>query len=498
MPILFFTSFFFNMSRSTTALAIVFFLSFVCTDARASINHLVKCWEKQVGPLRDQFLVLHYSENQNTRYHSPEPWQVLPVKSQGRIYCNAENFAQSDTVTNEGKPYVSVVQFSPSELLSKPYWSTAPRPVTKSQIAHVKIENARYSPVLLLRYFLDQHPSPDSSSDATFAVYTLDINKAIVRLFIRKADFLLEKIVTIEHDGVLGDIAETILYEDFAQYEKLSYARRVRIEKIQNIHDEVMVSAVGIVSQVPSLIEKPADYSVGEDEEEVPNVSVKKMNDHLYSVQLLHAETQSLLVEFKDFFVAIDVPLSSENGELVLQEARKIAPGKPVKYYAFGHHHPWYIGGVRPFIRQGATVLCRKENISYVEYIANAPHALKPDSLYLHPRPLQTQLLDSITTITDGSFEMKIYHIGIQSAHTSDYLLFYFPSEKLVFEGDLAWIPQKGPVKKAGRTQAALYNAIKHIGIDVDTIAQTWPLGEKRSMKSVFSFSELEESANMK
>src|SRR5690606_21927527 len=106
-----------------------------------------------------------------------------------------------------------------------------------------------------------------------------------------------------------------------------------------------------------------------------------------------------------------------------------------------------------PFVYRGATVLCRRENREYVEYVAQAPHALQPDSLFLQPRPLHTQLLDSVTTITDGSFAMEIYHIGMQSAHTSAYLLFYFPSEKLVFEGDLAWIPESGAVQKAGRTQ---------------------------------------------
>ncbi len=484
------------MNRCITLLSLVFFLPCLCTDAHAdSPSYLAKCWEKQVAPLRDRFFSFHYQEQQNRLYHSPEPWQLLPVQSEGSISCSRNSFYQCDTIANNGKLYVSATQFSPTELLIQPYWSKSPVSVTKGRLAEQKIVKARYSPILLLDYFIEHRPLPDTSSEAEYAVYTLDINKTVVRLFIRKADCLVEKVTTMQHDDLLGDVTETTMYEDIVQHEGLSYARRIRIEKMQNIREEVTVSAIGLVPHVTPLLETPAHYSIEEDQDEAPLVTVEKIADNIYSVQLWHAETQSLLVEFKDFFVVVDVPLSSENGELVVQEAHRIAPGKPVKYYAFGHHHPWYIGGVRPFIHKGTTVLCRKENLAYVEYIAQAPHTLQPDSLSIQPQPLKTQLLDSVTTITDGSFEMKIYHIGMQSTHTSDYLLFYFPSEKLVYEGDLAWIPISGSVKKAGRTQMALYNSIRRLGLDVATIAQTWPLGEKHETKSRFSFSELEQSA---
>jgi hypothetical protein len=87
-----------------------------------------------------------------------------------------------------------------------------------------------------------------------------------------------------------------------------------------------------------------------------------------------------------------------------------------------------------------------------------------------------------------------IYLIGDKSVHTNDYLLFYFPAERLLLEGDLAWIPQDGELKKAGKRQAGLYNSIKELGIPVDTICQQWPVGNRYEVKSVFPFSELEES----
>ena len=483
------------MNNSTAALALALFFLFAGTDAVA-VDYLKQCRDRQVGPAEQQFVVFGYTESRNSFYHSPEPWQVVHTKSRGSIWCNANHFLQSDTVVAEGEPRISAIQFSPAELLVKVYWKKDLLAVNRSAFTEQVFETARYSPMLLIAYFLEHGPVADTTESA-FAVYTLTINTAIVRLFIRKSDALAEKVVITRNHDILGDVTDTVVYEDFAQYGQLHYARRISIRKMQNICDSVAIAAVGMEKEVTPLIEN-AGYSMEEDRETTPETAVEKIADNIYAINLLHAETKVGLVEFKDFFVVFDVPLSSANGELVLKEAKRIAPEKPVKYYAFGHHHPWYIGGVRPFIRSGATVLCRKENLAYVQYIAGAPRTIQPDSLHLRPMPLKTQLVDSVLTITDGSFEMKICHIGMKSAHTTDYLLFYFPSEKLVWQGDLAWIPSEGPVATPGRTQVGLYNAIKHLGLDVATIVQTWPIGEKRRTKTVFSFGELEESVKLK
>jgi hypothetical protein len=148
---------------------------------------------------------------------------------------------------------------------------------------------------------------------------------------------------------------------------------------------------------------------------------------------------------------------------------------------------------MRPFIHKGATIISPKENIEYVTYLANAPHTLSPDSLQMQPKPLQIQLINDSLAISDGKFEMKIYFIGEKSAHTNDYLIYYFPKEKLLFQDDLVWMEKEGEIKKAGERQAGLYNAILDIGIHIDTIIQSWPVKDY-GVKTVIPFSDLEKS----
>jgi hypothetical protein len=128
-----------------------------------------------------------------------------------------------------------------------------------------------------------------------------------------------------------------------------------------------------------------------------------------------------------------------------------------------------------------------------VRYIAEAPHTLNPDALQKEAKMLQTEDIINEKTISDGTFEMKIYCIGKKSEHTNDYLVYYFPSEKLLFEDDLVWINREGEIRKAGKRQAGLYNALKDLKLDIKTIVQSWPVADY-GVKTVIPFEDLEKS----
>jgi glyoxylase-like metal-dependent hydrolase (beta-lactamase superfamily II) len=461
-------------------------------------DYLKNCYDKQVKPLNNFYLCVSYKENRNELGHDFEPWKQTNYTTRGTIWCNAGDFLKNDTLTRGNDSYYSKTHLDKSTLLFRDYGDENLSPVTAGMFSGYLFETARYSPIMLIDYFALQKPSAENESDTAFAIYKLIINKAVVRLYIRKKNNLMEKAVILMNDDMLGDVTSTYMYKEYSETGGVHFPCAVDIEKINGrLHDEIRITAGTLMTRAPVLINKPVDYSL--DETEVKqDVTTEKYNDNIYFINLKHTESKSVLVVFKDFLLAIEAPLSSANGELIISEARKIAPGKPVKYFAFSHHHPWYLGGMRPFVHIGATILTVKDDIPYLEYLASAEHSLQPDSQQLQPAPLKTDETGMNKTITDGDYKMEIYFIGGKSAHTNDYLLFYFPSEKLLVEGDLVWIPQNGEIKKAGKRQAGLYNAIKELGIEVETIIQEWPISDKYGVKSVIPFSELEQSVNVK
>jgi len=463
-----------------------------------SNNYLQECWVKPVNTLPGQYLTFSYSENRNELEHSFEPWQQTNYISKGIVWCNAYNFLRTDSLTFKGKNYNSKTQLDKTALLFLDYGDKDLSKVTQSMFLDQTFQTARYSPVMLINYFVQQKIIADTESNDIWAVYKTSINKTIVKLYIQKSDGLLHKITTWSDDELFGDVLTTYTYSDYSNSSKLFYPKSIQIEKINGkVKDEVKISTAIIVTEVPKLLDRPLAYKVIQDTIIKPEIEVENYSDNIHFIELKHTDDKVMVVEFSDFLLVAEAPLNSKNGELIISEAKKMAPHKPIKYFVFGHYHPHYLGGIRPFIHIGAKIICSEADEEYITYLANAPHSLNPDSLQIQPKPLLFENIKDSLTITDGKFDMKIYFIGKKSEHTNDYLIYYFPVEKLLFEDDLVWIAKDGEIKKASARQAGLYNAIKGLGLDVKTIIQSWPVADY-GVKTVIPFEDLTKSMNVK
>lgn len=475
-------------------------IAFLAIQSNAqSDNILQRCWERQVKPLKNNYLTFSFSEKRNELEHSFKPWQESNYSSTGTVWCNADNFLKSDSLTVRGKKYNSKTQLNESTLLFLDYGDKELFSVTENMFQNQVFNSIRYSPINLINYFFQHKITANNEGNSEFAIYKTTINKALVRLYIRKSDNLLDKITILSYDELFGDVLSTFSYSDYSKINNLSFPKTIQIEKINGkVKDEVKISnAANIIKEVPQLLDQPINYKLVEDTEITPEIKVEKYSDNIHFIELKHTDDKVMVVEFSNFLLVAEAPLNSENGELIISEAKKIAPNKPIKYFVFGHYHPHYLGGMRPFIHKGATVLSVKSNEEYVKYLANAPHALNPDSLQLQPMPLKIEEIKDSLTITDGKFEMKIHFIGEKSEHTNDYLIYYFPDEKLLFQDDLVWIAKEGEIKKASKRQAGLYNAVKELGLDVMIIIQSWPVADY-GVKTIIPFADLENSMKIK
>ncbi len=463
-------------------------------------DYLQACWQRQVQPLKSNYLVVNYHETVNELEHNLAPWQTTAYAGRGTVWISPDGFRKQDTLTATARQrtYFSTTQRDGDNLLYRDYGDAELFAATRGMQQDYVFRAARYSPVSLLAYFQQHHVPATAPAPTGLAGYETTINHTVVRLFIRQQDNLLAYVTLLSPDEMLGDVTTTFRYQDYAQLGKLAYATRVQVEKANGkIAEAVELRPATAQANAPALLTAPAGYQLLPDEAPTPEVRVETYRPHLHFVELKHTNDRALIVEFDQFLLVAEAPLTSQNGELLLAAARQLAPNKPIRYFVAGHHHPHYLGGVRPFVQCGATVLVGAGDEAYVRYLATAPHTLRPDSLQRHPRPVQVEEIpvQGKKTITDGQFEMQIYCIGTQSAHTEDYLLYYFPSEKLLFEDDLAGIPQQGPVRKAGARQAGLYKAIQDLYLDVTTVVQSWPVN-KAGIKTVFSFSDLAQSVN--
>ncbi|WP_381508031.1 MBL fold metallo-hydrolase, partial [Spirosoma flavum] len=409
---------------------------------------LARCWAKQVEPLGPQYLQVSYQEQRSELEHTAEPWQQTPYQARGTLWINATHFRQVDTLYSptRKKVYYAKTQADPQTLLLLEPGEDKLATVSPQRLAAQLLAAARYSPIWLLDYAHRYPPALDPERSSTQrACYQLQLNQTRVRLFIRHSDGLLDQVTLLEADPMLGDLLTTITYQEYRRLGHSWQPTRITIDKVNGrLHDQVLLAQAKLTPQAPVLLQRPADYALTPVGEVTATLHSEKYSDHIYFITLPHTDDRVMLVEFTDFLLVAEAPLSSQNGELIIQQVRQLVPAKPIRYFVAGHHHPHYLGGVRPFVHRGATILSSPGNEAYIHDVTAATHQLSPDSLALAPKPLKLESVGAHKTITDGQFRMEIYHMGPQSAHTNDYLIYYFPDQQLLFEDDLVWLPKTG------------------------------------------------------
>jgi glyoxylase-like metal-dependent hydrolase (beta-lactamase superfamily II) len=426
--------------------------------------------------------------------HGAAPWSTVPTTFTGSVFTSEKETYFECSFQKNGRSQNNRVYYTSSEFLKQDgeeAMLSYSAEVIPLQIADV----AKYSPAPVLAFFNLNRSLLVFSDDGKNYRYTLKGKDFIYIIEISKTDYNPLRFVSITDNPLFGDVTDEVVYSDFKTAGTVSYPASITTNRIGGrLVTKVAVDDMQTVDH--SAI--PADARISKGIAPAPEaveVFIKKWSENILIADLKGTDDRSLIVNFKDFIAVLEAPLSVRNGELLIEAVGKVCPGKPIRYFVFGHHHPDYISGIRAFINVGAKVLCATDNVPYVKFLYEAPHTIHPDKLAIQKKELLIDPVQKKYTVSDDSgFIMEIYNIGLQSSHTNDYLIYYFPSEKLLFEDDLAKIPTNGASYQVNKRQAGLYDAIKELRLDVDTIIQAWPVTEKYNVKTIFTMVELKQS----
>lgn len=435
--------------------------------------------------------------------HLSRPWQTYQRNITGRFFLidSASKFYQNDSI-NLGNSFASSRRyFCDTTLVVVDYGEQYPDKKTIADKESFPFDICDVTPVFLLRYCLNNqsyllHHTTGSLDSLKFK----STDGGSFTLIIDPVLYQLKSIILLYPDDLYGDILSTVIFSEYVSSPKGDFIYPSKITR-QELGFETNLAFVNINNQQLdlSLISNaiPENYHLAETpSSSQPEVLVSKYKEGIYFVDLKHANTRSVIVEFKDFLVITEAPLNSVNGEMIIRKAQELAPRKPIRYFLFGHHHPHYIGGIRAFIHHGVTVLSTASDSVYISQLSLFPHRINPDSLALSPRALKLEIFEKSKTITDGDMEMQIVHIGKLSKHTEDYLVYYFPKYKLLFQGDLIWMRNEAIPTAANPMQKGLYEAIIQNNLTVEEIVQSWMINNPR-MKTIISFQELQKSVEL-
>lgn len=444
-------------------------------------------WLKYLKPLENNLISTSYKEKSHILHHGNKPWSTLDYNGGGSFtYGKDYFFLKGELTNNAGVAYKTKGQFSPTGANLLGYGDSSITRLPQQAALNYKLSMAKYSLILLLNYFYEIRRFLKITDDKKYSHYTADLGESRVTISINKNNLALGSAEIILSDDLYGDSSTKYYYNDYIPIKNSSIkVPRVIIASKHNgkIKDAIKLTYATITVD-PPLIFTAQQLNTASDNlrpknnnlTKIPTVNTERFIDNIYTIKLSHTASISLAVEFDDFFMIIEALLNSNNGDLIINAAKEINNEKPIKYFAFSHH-PHYLGGLRSFVAAGSTVITSKWNDAYIKSLIKAKHTLNPDSLeQKRKEPIIKMLHNDKLIISDGKYDVEAHHIGDNSSHSRGYLIFYFPKEKILFEGDLIWIDKEktNPINQKTKNRLKkLIQAVDRLDLNVETILQS-------------------------
>ena len=268
-------------------------------------------------------------------------------------------------------------------------------------------------------------------------------------------------------DPVMGDVLTRVTFGDWRKVGsvRLPWSQEQRLNGVR--YQRITVTSLAVDSEIPdSLFAIPAGLET--DNPPPPQLAATSIGRDLY---LLRGNYNSMFVVASDHVVVIEAPVNSRRSDQVLAEIHRVAPGKPVRYVVSTHFHSDHIGGLRPFIAEGATIVTTPTARQVIQdFLVRGTRTRGVDTLSKAPRAPIIELAGSKRVLGDADHRIELLDVS-PNPHASEILVVWLPGERLLFEGDmLDLLVPEGRPSMPGDDTRALARSINSLGLDVDRI----------------------------
>ena len=135
-----------------------------------------------------------------------------------------------------------------------------------------------------------------------------------------------------------------------------------------------------------------------------------------------------------------------------------VAPGKPVSHVMVSHHHNDHVGGLGPYVARGATIIVGAG-------LEEAVRRQLPDSLRA-----SVQFMPVTHAQVIGSGASRIVAYPVPNGHADFNTAYYLPATRVLFQGDLFFLPEVGPVPTAFSVTESLASVVNAARLRVDHV----------------------------
>ena len=273
---------------------------------------------------------------------------------------------------------------------------------------------------------------------------------------------LVERIESTMPHPVMGDTNFVTRFEGYRDHGGVKFPSR-----IVQMHEKstVLDITVGEVKLNPAVaIQIPANVATA-----VERVAAEKVADGVW--HLAGGSHNSVLIEMKDHLIVVEAPLYDGRSAAVLAEAKRLVPGKAVRYLVNSHHHFDHAGGLRTAAAQGATLVLSAAGKPFFDKVLANPNRIAPDMLAKSGKRAKTKGVAGKHVFTDGVRQVEVHHIG-NSVHATGFQMVYLPKEKLLVEADAytPGAPGAAPPAPPNLNHLNLIDSVAQLKLNVDRI----------------------------
>jgi glyoxylase-like metal-dependent hydrolase (beta-lactamase superfamily II) len=240
------------------------------------------------------------------------------------------------------------------------------------------------------------------------------------------AEGLVERVDSVQPNPVLGDVQTVTLYSDYRDFGGVKFPARIRQHQGGFMVLDLQVTQVE--ANAPAGIEVPAPVQAFTE-----RVVVEKAAEGVWF--LAGGSHNSVAIEMRDHLILVESPLYDGRALAVLAEAKKLAPGKPVRFVINSHHHFDHAGGLRAAAAGGATLVVSEQARPWYERVLANPNRVSPDALAKSGAKPVLMGVDGQRSFSDGARTVEVFMIE-DSVHAQGFMMVWLPRERLLVEAD--------------------------------------------------------------
>jgi glyoxylase-like metal-dependent hydrolase (beta-lactamase superfamily II) len=239
-------------------------------------------------------------------------------------------------------------------------------------------------------------------------------------------DGTVERVDSVQPNAVMGDTQTVTLYSGYRDFGGVKFPTRIR--QTMGGFPVLDLDVKEARPNVPAVIDVPAPV-----QSFVEKVVAEKATEGVW--HLAGGSHNSVLIEMADHLIVVESPLYDGRAAAVLAEAKRLVPGKPVRFVVNSHHHFDHAGGLRAAAAEGATLVTSEQARPWLERTLANPNRIAPDALAKSGRKAVVAGVNGQGSFGDSTRQVEVFTIE-DSGHAQGFLVVWLPRERLLIEAD--------------------------------------------------------------